>query len=96
MTKEEIMEAIKAWREENEERAAFVLLMDEECGLSQAVTGKGINIMAAIAVAARDERTRELIEEALKFGKFYSCIKEQINEEVERKLKEAKEKGEGD
>lgn len=37
-----------------------------------------------------------MIEEALKFGKFYSRIKEQINEEVERKLKEAKEKGEGD
>lgn len=96
MTKEEIMEAIKAWREENEERAAFVLLMDEESRLSQAVTGKGINIMAAIVAAIRDERTRELIEEALKFGKFYSRIKEQINEEVERKLKEAKEKGEGD
>ena len=30
MTKEEIMEAIKAWREENEERTAFVLLTDEE------------------------------------------------------------------
>lgn len=87
MTKEEIMEAIKAWREENEERAAFVLLMDEKCGMSQAVDGKGINIMAAIVSATRDERTRELIEEALKFGKFYSRIKEQINEEVERMLK---------
>ena len=43
-----------------------------------------------------EERTRVLIEEALKFGECYSRIKEQINEEVERKLKEAKEKGEGD
>lgn len=96
MTKEEIMEAIKAWREENEERTAFVLLMDEECWLSKAVAGKGINIMAAIVAATRDEGARELIEEALKFGKFYYRIKEPINEEVERKLKEAKEKGEGD
>lgn len=90
------MEAIKAWREENEERTAFVLLTDEEKCLSQAIAGKGTSIIASIVVATMEERTRVLIEEALKFGKFYSRIKEQINEEVERKLKEAKEKGEGD
>lgn len=96
MTKKEIMEAIKAWREENEERAAFVLLVDEDHGLAQAVTGKGINIVASIAAATMEERTRVLIEDALKFGKGYPLIKEHINEEVERMLKEKQEKGEGD
>lgn len=96
MTKEEINEAIKAWREENEERTAFVLLMDEECRLSQVVTGKGKNIKASIVAATMEERTRVLIEEALKFGECYSRLKEHINEGVERKLKEKQEKGEGD
>lgn len=96
MTKEEIMEAIKAWREENEERTALVLLMDEECGLSQAVTGKGINIMAAVAQATEDEEVKSLIKKAMLAGEIHAGMRERIREEVERKLKEAKEKGEGD
>lgn len=96
MTREEIMEAIKAWRKENEERAAFVLLADEECELSQAVSGKGINLMAAVAQATQDEEVRSLIKEALMFGEIHASMRERIREEVEKELKEAKEKGEGD
>ena len=96
MTKEEIMEAIKAWREENEERTAFVLLMDEESRLSQAVTGKGINIMAAVAQATKDEEVKSLIKKAMLAGEIHASMRERIREEVEKELKEAKEKGEGD
>lgn len=96
MTREEIMEAIKAWREENEERAAFVLLLDEECGLSQAVAGKGINIMAAVGQVAENEEVKSLIKKALVYGEIHASMRERIREEVENELKEAKEKGEGD
>lgn len=68
MTKDEIMKAVKAWREENEERAAFVLLADEDHVMAQFVTGKGINIMAAIAQATQDEEVRPLIKEAKEKG----------------------------
>lgn len=95
MTKEEIMEAIKAWREENEERAAFVLLVDEDHGLAQAVTGKGINIMAAVAQATQDEEVKYLIKKAMLAGEIHASMRERIREEVEKELKEAKEKGEG-
>lgn len=96
MTKKEIMEAIKAWREENEERAAFVLLADEDHGLTQVISGKGINIMAAVAQATQDEEVRFLIKNAMMAGEIHSSILERIREEVEKELKEAKEKGEGD
>ena len=96
MTKEEIMEAIKAWREENEERAAFVLLADEDHEQSQAVIGKGINIMAAVAQATEDEEVKSLIKKAMLAGEIHASMRERIREEVEKELKEAKEKGEGD
>jgi hypothetical protein len=96
MTKEEIMEAIKAWREENEERAAFVLLGDEDYELSQAVTGKGIDLIAAVGQVAENEEIRAMIKEALAYGEIYASMRERIREEVEKELKEAKEKGEGD
>jgi hypothetical protein len=96
MTKEEIMEAIKSWREENEERAAFVLLGDEDYELEQAVTGKGVNIMAAVAQATQDEEVKSLIKKAMLAGEIHASMSERIREEVEKELKEAKEKGEGD
>lgn len=75
MTKEEIMEAIKAWREENEERAAFVLLVDEDNKQSQVVTGKTVNIMAAVAQVTQDEEVKSLIKGALMFGEIHaSCV----------------------
>lgn len=96
MTKKEIMEAIKAWREENEERAAFVLLADEDYEMSQLVTGKDINIMAAVARATQDEEVKSLIKKAMLAGDIHASMSERIREEVEKELKEAKEKGEGD
>jgi hypothetical protein len=96
MTKKEIMEAIKAWREENEERAAFVLLVDEDHGLAQAVTGKGIDLIAAVGQVAENKEIRAMIKEALAYGEIYASMRERIREEVEKELKEAKEKGEGD
>ena len=93
MTREEILEAIEAWQKENKERTAFVIMTDEEHCMSQAVAGKGINLMSSIVAATRDESTRELIGEALKFGECYSRIKGHINDEVERMLKEKQEKG---
>jgi hypothetical protein len=96
MTREEIMGAIKAWREENEERAAFVLLVDEDHVLSQAVTGKGINIMGAVAQATQDEEVKSLIKKAMLAGEIHASMSELIREEAEKELKEAKEKGEGD
>lgn len=96
MTREEILDAIEAWQKENNARTAFVIMTDEEKCLSKAIAGKGTSIMASIVAATMEERTRVLIEEALKFGKCYPLIKEHINEEVEKELKEAKEKGEGD
>jgi hypothetical protein len=96
MTKEEIMEAIKAWREENEERAAFVLLVDEDHELAQAVAGKGINIVVAVAQATQAEEVKYLIKKAMLAGEIRASMSERIREEVEKELKEAKEKGEGD
>lgn len=90
------MGAIEAWQKENKERTAFVIMTDEEQQMSQAFAGKGINLMSSIVEATRDESTRVLIVEALKFGEYYSRIKGHINEEVERRLKEKQEKGEGD
>lgn len=85
------MKAIKAWQKENEERTAFVILTDEEQGMSQAVAGKGLNLVASIVMATRDEKTRELVKESLKFGEFYSYTEGRINEEVEKRLNERKE-----
>lgn len=84
MTKEEIMEAIKAWREENEERAAFVLLADEDNEQSQVVIGKGINIMAAVAQATEDEEVKSLIKNAMLAGEIHASMRERIREEVEK------------
>lgn len=95
MTKKEIMEAIKAWREENEERVTFVILADEDYELSQAVTGKGIDLIAAVAQATQDEEVKSLIKKAMRAGEIYASMRERIREEVEKELKEAKEKGEG-
>lgn len=79
---DEIMQDIQAWQKEKEGRAVICFAVDKKERLSCIVTGRGREVIAAMAGnAIKDEEVRELIETALDVAKMAEAIKNVVDDD---------------